>query len=96
MTLDAQGYERIVTALNAFMAEYHLQINGFLGLVILTCVGTMIYHITNLGISGAGKNGGAEERSKAIKGILVSGIGLATLGSIALVFNILFATTQGV
>ena len=72
-------------ALNTFLTEYQLHIGGFLGFTILTCLLVMIINITKLGVSGSNE----KERASAIKNLLISGIGLAVLGSIS-TFYLLF------
>lgn len=78
-------------AMNAFLQEYQFQISGFLGFTVLTCLLVMIIHITRLGTSG----GSARNREEAIRGILVSGIGLAVLGSISVWYFLLATGVTG-
>ncbi|NLK64027.1 MAG: hypothetical protein GX289_02920 [Tissierellia bacterium] len=78
----------LVSSLNTFLNEYKFQIGGFLGIVVLTCLLALIYHISKLGVSGTNQN----SRREAIKGILISGVGLAVLGSLSFWFYLIVGT----
>ena len=79
----------LIEALNAFLNEYKIQISGFLGLTILTCLFSFVYHLSKLGVSGTNKN----SRSDAMKGIIITGVGLSVLGSLSVWFYLIVGTS---
>lgn len=85
---------RLVAAVNEFLTEFQFHIGGFLGFVTLTCLFTMIFHITCLGVSGVRGNSD-QARADALKGILISGVGLAVLGSLSVWFLLFTGIMSG-
>lgn len=71
---------------NSFMERYRFWITGFSGIATLVLVAVLVYRITKL--SGSGAN--PMERQKAIKGIIISGVGIALMGSLSFFCGILW------
>ena len=81
----------IADEFNAFITQYQTAINIFFGFALVTCFIVMAINITKLAKSGDNP----VARSEAMKGILVTGICIAILGSIGLIYMILVVLIFG-
>ena len=81
----------IADAFSDFQNQYQTILNIFYAFAIVTCVIVMVLNITKL--SKAGDN--PQERSEAMKGILISGVCIGILGSLGLVYAILAVLVLG-
>jgi hypothetical protein len=84
-----------IEAINAFLHEYKMVIGGFLGITTITCMLTLIVNITGLGLSGVSSGGAQKKRAASMKGILVSGICLAVLGSLSVWYGLFIVGILG-
>ena len=71
---------------NNMLTRYKNIILAFTGVLTITCFGAMILQITKLAASGDNQ----QARSKAIMGILTTGIGVALLGSATVVISFFY------
>jgi len=81
-----------VTAVNAFLAEFHFAINLFFGFAILTSMLVLIINIMNLGVPGSGTKANEKKKSGAMSGILISGVCIAVLGSLATWYTLFYTS----
>lgn len=80
-------FQNIAEELSTFLNEYHAAVMAFYAFAIITVLIVMIINITKL--AKAGDN--PQERSEAMKGILISGICLGILGGIGFIYALLVA-----
>ena len=84
-----------IGAINEFLVQYRFYIGGALGLVILFCIGCFVYFLTMLGAAALLGMDSKQGHAIAMKGLLVSGVSLAVLGSIELIYLIFAFTIIG-
>lgn len=82
--------ERLKVPLQAFMDQFGVLLNIFMGFVLITNIIIFIYHFSKLAMSASNP----KERSEAIEHILISGVCLALTGATNLIVWLLFLTVM--
>lgn len=78
----------VTDGLAKFLEEYKMQLNVFMGFVLVSNFAIFIYHLCRLGFCATSP----QERSATFKNLLICGVCLALNGGLSVVYCILFYT----
>lgn len=79
------------TDFNGILSRYKNIIMAITGFLTVTCFGAMIFMFTKLAASGDNQ----QARSRAIAGILTTGIGVALLGGATIIIGFFYGSISG-